>query len=241
MNINVLYQVMNDVSQLSSMTEEELRQMVRQFPYFQAARKLLMRKLRDDDSLAFDRELKKSSVYIGDRAKLYFYLNTASTNGAKMDSALPELSLITTDFRQDETSSMSSSAPVDSGFNYLFLSDEEAHSINKGAVNSNMQEGLKEVVGESDKEQDLIDKFVVMGAGKIKPPVDTEEAIVNLAKDSVRENPAILTETLANIYIKQKKYDKAIDIFNSLCLKFPDKSGYFAAQIKELDLLIKLS
>ncbi len=241
MNINTLYQAMNDVDQLSTMTEEELRQMVRQFPYFQSARKLLMRKLRDDKSSAFDRELKKSSVYIGNRAKLYFYLNTALTNGAKMDSSLPDLSLITTDSRQDESMSMSYSVPAESGFNYLFLSEEEAQSINRREVNSDMVEGLKEVVEESDNEQVLIDKFVITGVGKIKPPEDTGEAIVNLAKDSVRENPAILTETLANIYIKQKKYDKAIDIFNSLCLKFPNKSAYFADRIKELDLFIKSS
>lgn len=46
------------------------------------------------------------------------------------------------------------------------------------------------------------------------------------------------TETLARIYIKQCKYDKAIEIIRRLSLNYPKKSRYFADQIRFLEKLI---
>ena len=48
-----------------------------------------------------------------------------------------------------------------------------------------------------------------------------------------------MTETLARIYVDQKKYDKAIQAFHILSLKYPEKSGYFADQIKLIKNLEK--
>lgn len=49
----------------------------------------------------------------------------------------------------------------------------------------------------------------------------------------------MITETLANVYVQQKKYAKAIEAFEALTLKFPEKSGLFAARIKYINELIK--
>jgi len=46
------------------------------------------------------------------------------------------------------------------------------------------------------------------------------------------------TETLAKIYLKQKRYDRALEIFKSLSLKYPEKNVYFADQIRFLEKLI---
>ncbi|HEY5500116.1 MAG TPA: tetratricopeptide repeat protein [Bacteroidales bacterium] len=46
------------------------------------------------------------------------------------------------------------------------------------------------------------------------------------------------TETLAKIYLKQKRYDRALEIFKSLSLKYPEKNVYFADQIRYLEKLI---
>ena len=230
--------MMNDAQKLSQYSVSELQQLVRQFPYFQTARKLLLHKLNTEGIDIFEQELKKSSVYIGDRAKLYFYLNANFPQGAlQNDQSLPDLSLITTQqTNKDSNISISGGSHEDSTFNYLFLSEDEVDVIN-GEEKKEMIESGKYEAGD---EMDLIDKFMSTGVGKIAPPKE-DGPTVNLAKDSVKENPAILTETLARIYIKQKKYDKAIDIFNSLSLKFPEKSAYFADRIKELDILIKSS
>ncbi|MDR2361102.1 MAG: hypothetical protein LBD91_00010 [Prevotellaceae bacterium] len=43
-----------------------------------------------------------------------------------------------------------------------------------------------------------------------------------------------VTETLAQIYVEQQLYDLAADTYEKLILQIPEKSAYFAAQIKEL-------
>jgi len=52
------------------------------------------------------------------------------------------------------------------------------------------------------------------------------------------DNDDLMTETLAGIYIKQGHYTKAINIFEKLSLKYPEKSVYFAQQIKKVEKII---
>ena len=47
-----------------------------------------------------------------------------------------------------------------------------------------------------------------------------------------------LTETLAKIYVKQQRYDKALEIIKKLNLKYPKKNIYFADQMRYLERLI---
>ena len=43
-----------------------------------------------------------------------------------------------------------------------------------------------------------------------------------------------MTETLAKVYLEQKKYNKAMQAFEILILKYPEKSSFFADQINEI-------
>jgi len=55
------------------------------------------------------------------------------------------------------------------------------------------------------------------------------------------EEPAeeeYFTETLARIYIKQGRYQKALDIIHRLSSNYPEKNVYFADQIRFLEKLI---
>ncbi len=56
---------------------------------------------------------------------------------------------------------------------------------------------------------------------------------------STDEKEEFMTETMADIQIQQKNYPKAIEIYNKLILKFPEKKTYFAIQIKKIESLIK--
>ncbi len=47
----------------------------------------------------------------------------------------------------------------------------------------------------------------------------------------------IVSENMANIYIRQRKYDKAIQLFEQLILKYPEKKEIFVKRIEELKQL----
>ncbi len=64
---------------------------------------------------------------------------------------------------------------------------------------------------------------------------EIDEEVSKVATDSVQFKQDMMTETLAKIYHKQGKYDKALEIYNTLRLKFPEKSAYFAALIEKLE------
>ncbi len=88
------------------------------------------------------------------------------------------------------------------------------------------------------KEQiSIIDKFLEE-LPNIKPtPVNTSAVQEDISQASVVEHEDFMTETLAKIFIKQGNYDKAIEIYKKLILKFPEKNAYFASQINELENL----
>jgi len=86
---------------------------------------------------------------------------------------------------------------------------------------------------------DLIDKFISSNP-RIEPRTDkTEHPVEDLSTQYVEEKGGLVTETLARIYINQGYYSKAIDIYEKLSLKFPEKSGYFATQIEIIKEIIK--
>lgn len=66
---------------------------------------------------------------------------------------------------------------------------------------------------------------------------DDNEEPLPIQQYEPEEEP--FSETLAKIYIKQKKYDKAIKTFNGLIARYPEKSVYFADQIRFLEKLIR--
>ena len=85
------------------------------------------------------------------------------------------------------------------------------------------------------KNFDLIDAFIAKNP-KIKP-VQIDGVLKNIAENTVPETEQLMTETLARIYVEQKNFDRAIQSYTILSLKYPEKSSLFADQIKALKKL----
>ena len=68
-------------------------------------------------------------------------------------------------------------------------------------------------------------------ARQLKPV--NEEAIYQQASHSLEEHETV-TETMAEVLVRQQNYAKAIQIYQKLGLQYPAKSAYFAAKIKAL-------
>ena len=60
-----------------------------------------------------------------------------------------------------------------------------------------------------------------------------EQKVTNLAAHSV-ESANVLTETMAEVWIKQGNFEKAIEVYNKLSLIYPYKKAYFAAKVENL-------
>jgi hypothetical protein len=59
--------------------------------------------------------------------------------------------------------------------------------------------------------------------------------LTDLSKNSTTFNDKIVSESFARLLVKQNNKQQAVEIYRKLILKFPDKSAYFAALIKELE------
>ena len=87
---------------------------------------------------------------------------------------------------------------------------------------------------------DLIEQFI-----KVNPTIQPRTEIFDehnehfrSGDETVTDNDEFITETLSRIYLKQGHYQKAIESFKRLSLKFPEKSAYFATQIEKIKKLI---
>lgn len=98
---------------------------------------------------------------------------------------------------------------------------------------------LSEKTSKKLLQSELIDKFIITNP-RIDPQKD--KALVtndDISSPIVEESGGLVTETLAKIYISQGYYSKALDIYEKLSLKFPEKSSYFASQIEKVKGYIK--
>jgi len=90
----------------------------------------------------------------------------------------------------------------------------------------NISKPVSENINES-----LISNFL-----KINPKISSNKikSNENLANDFKLSKKEYMTETLAKVYFKQKKYSEAIKAYEILCLKYPEKISLFADQIKTI-------
>ena len=85
-----------------------------------------------------------------------------------------------------------------------------------------------------DEKFDLIDEFI-KNSPKIK--INNDYDVKSSFKTDQKIKDELITETLAKIYVKQEKFNKAIKAYEILSLKYPKKSSFFADQINDIKKL----
>lgn len=80
----------------------------------------------------------------------------------------------------------------------------------------------------------IIDRFIESNP-KIAPVKQNTTPYVSIEES--RDNSSLMTETLAKVYLEQKKYSKAIQAYEILILKYPEKSVFFADRISDIKIL----
>ena len=82
-----------------------------------------------------------------------------------------------------------------------------------------------------DEKFELIDKFI---ENSPKINFSDQSEVKSSFKTEQKIKDELITETLAKIYVKQEKFNKAIKAYEILSLKYPKKSGFFADQINDI-------
>ncbi len=216
---------------------EHLRSIVEKYPYYHAARILLLRTLYQRHDSAFDEQLRKAAIYVPSRHTLFQMFQVPSitpdspTKRTSHAEESKETSTRTDSLIDDFLGTIpqpSQHAPriVDATVDYMaYLMQTETE--NEGA-------NIPRMTGE-----DYIDDFLTKNEGRF----DLEDLPAEETPHAPQESPndtgnGVLTEAMARIYIKQGKYDKAIDILQRISLKYPKKNRYFADQVRFLEKLI---
>lgn len=222
----------------------ELRTLLARYPYFQTARLLYLKNLYLLHDVTFGDELRKAALYVSDRAQLFVLTENHRPVPALLSSGQSKetteqdrtLSLIdaflSTESRQESfQSSGSTPLPTEMATDYAsyLLRREEKPSTD--SIDPLPMKG-----------QALIDDFIEKAAEEpLLPQLATQmnnPDITQLPSAEETDDESYFTETLAQIYIRQQRYSKALEIIKKLNLKYPKKNAYFADQIRFLEKLI---
>lgn len=225
----------------------ELRELVERHPYYQAARLLLLQNLFLLHDPQFGEELRLSALSLPDRRVIFKIVEGSNyeisptplhreENSGESERADRTQSLID-DFLRT-TGDVTITAPrrkltaADATTDYaaflLQLEDAETERPESDA-------------GHTDRSAELINDFIEKKPERIQLPENPEfTPEMPLAQDGPEEttDEGFLTMTLAKIYVRQQRYEKALEIMRKVNLNNPKKSSYFADQIRFLQKLI---
>ncbi|OAD45252.1 hypothetical protein [Polaribacter atrinae] len=246
-------------TQIQEVETAELKTVVEEYPYFQTARVLYLKGLKNQDSFKYNNELKVTASYTTDRTLLFNYITSNDFNNHKTDIHQQIFEKISKE-KTVKTASDIIKTPVEKPKivseniteietaleigKPISFSSAENHSFGewlqlskrKPIVREEKKKIDKAPAEESIKKEDLINTFIENNP-KIKPLAKDKIIAVPVAKNN--QDSSLMTETLAKVYLEQKKYENAMQAYRILSLKYPEKSGFFADQIKRIQILQK--
>jgi hypothetical protein len=245
---------------------DAIAHIIKEFPYFQSARSLYLKGLKNQDSYHYNSELKVTAAHTTDRSVLFDFITSARFNQnfiskdmLALEEKLRSINVIDhqevkgyeeadfsenkavldpTLFQPKETQKQNAKATELNSLNIekpLDFDQGERHSFNEWLKLTSLEPVMREK--KHQPANDLIDSFLAKKP-KIKPPTKTGQ-LKNLAEARAINTAELMTETLANVYIAQKNFDKAIQAYKILSLKYPEKSSLFADRIKEIKKINK--
>ena len=179
------------------------------FPYFQTAHILYSKALQNTKSIRFKSQLKKAAIYSGDRNLLFDIISQQEDLNISKATIKHKL-------KKEEKK-----AELHSFLDWISIVQ------------------TKKIVRSKKQNSDEIINIFLEKKPKIK---NNKQRFFNAsenAKKSIVENNDIITETLAKVYAKQEHFEKAILAYQKLSLKYPQKSSYFADQIKVIKKIKK--
>jgi putative cell wall-binding protein len=207
---------------------------------------LYLKGLKNQDSFKYNNELKKTAAYTTDRTVLFDFITSKKFNIQKegvrqqtREVKAPEIIK-----REEEKLAESNLKPITKVKDKLEIgkpisfTNSENHSFNQWLQLSTKKPIIRKEISKkgSLKKVDLIEKFI-----QSNPKIGTipKDKSVSISVSKNKQDSSLMTETLAKVYLEQKKYENAIQAYRILSLKYPEKSGFFADQIKRIQILQK--
>jgi len=199
-----------------------LNELCTKYPYCASIHKLRLKALKDADSDAYNPELKMTAAISGNRSMLFEYISQKSFQGQKEEGlTLAEGEVI-----------LEIGKPLE-------FNKEEKHSFNEWLkitrfepIDRSFKPENKDALKPIEKTNKIVE-FIKESKKKERPKKEFFSPN-QVAKESLTENNSLMTETLAKVYLEQGHLDKAITAYEILSLKYPQKSGLFANQIKAI-------
>ena len=266
MNLTDYTYLLNKPDAINDRYAETLDNVLSAFPYFQSARVLKLKHLYNQDSFNYNYALKVSAAFTTDRSILFDFITSdsfVSVQKGLYEKKLEELmnmsvigcehivleanqpvvdvleqSILTSIKKATSTEEQKPEEKLAVG-KPLEFSKNEKHSFQEWLQLSRLKPIIREEIKSSidddkKKKLDLIDKFIENNP-KITPIAKgTTVPVIEVISEDTSH---LMTETLARVYLEQKKYSKAIQAYEILILKYPEKSSLFANRISDIKIL----